>query len=664
MKNKIKKSSFLSSVTAVILSATVMLGCSSCGKKNESVSSESTAPKEEPSIRLNTVHGGEARETDDYIVKDRSTEYVILISQNATDKESKAASVVQKFFYESTGILLPIKSDSENIDGIKAFSIGKTKLAEKNGISYDEDSASGFKIDSAAQSIFLTGGSNGMVYGAYELMSQLFNFDYFGEYDYYIEKNVRNLKYYQFAITEIPDIEYRLNYVAGTARFGNDPMFVDAMRITEDIIFGFSGVHNSYSYVPWYLEDSEAQAQLGEYYTSNYREWFSNTWYTLEGCPAQLCYSRYADEFYPLALKNAKEQVAATPDKNILTFINQDNTMWCECDTCLAHKEKYGSVSADYIIFLNRLADDVNAWAKQEYGRDVKILGMAYHASEAAPTVYNSKTDEYEPSAPEVKFSENLYIEYAPHNADYQIPFDAAGNEKDIKALRSWSALSNRVFMWTYSQAEYSNYFMFYDNFSSMQRNYQLMTKYRVMYILEQGQWDNEKSSAFNNLRAYLAYKLAWNCQVDYQGLIDKYFDHVFGDASEEMRAMFDFLRSYYMMLHDTKVIDSRFYQYVKSNIYPVGVVEFLKGKIDEAFKAIEPLKDRNAEQYEKLYDNILLESMFVRYVDIELYDGNAATDDELVEIKKAFKADCTKLGITKHGEARSIDLLYERWGI
>lgn len=188
MKNKFKKSSFLSSVTAVILSATVMLGCSSCGKKNESVSSESTAPKEEPSIRLNTVHGGEARETDDYIVKDRSTEYVILISQNATDKESKAASVVQKFFYESTGILLPIKSDSENIDGIKAFSIGKTKLAEKNGISYDEDSASGFKIDSAAQSIFLTGGSNGMVYGAYELMSQLFNFDYFGEYDYYIEK--------------------------------------------------------------------------------------------------------------------------------------------------------------------------------------------------------------------------------------------------------------------------------------------------------------------------------------------------------------------------------------------------------------------------------------------------------------------------------------------
>ena len=289
---------------------------------------------------------------------------------------------------------------------------------------------------------------------------------------------------------------------------------------------------------------------------------------------------------------------------------------------------------------------------------------MAYHASEAAPTVYNSKTDEYEPSAPEVRFSENLYIEYAPHNADYQIPFDAAGNEKDIKALRSWSTLSDRVFMWTYSQAEYSNYFMFYDNFSSMQRNYQLMTKYRVMYILEQGQWDNEKSSAFNNLRAYLAYKLAWNCQVDYQGLIDKYFDHVFGDASEEMRAMFDFLRSYYMMLHDTKVIDSRFYQYVKSNIYPVGVVEFLKGKIDEAYKAIESLKDRNAEQYEKLYDNILLESMFVRYVDIELYDGNAATDDELVEIKKAFKADCTKLGITKHGEARSIDLLYERWGI
>lgn len=618
-----------------------------------------------PDISIDTEHGGTTTETEDLIVSGGASDYIIVVPSDASTEETKAAGIVQKLFYEATGKNLPLNKDTISYTSdSKVISIGDTTIADSLNVDYDKDSESGFIIKTADKSIFLDGGRSGMVYSAYELMTRLFNFDYFGEYDYYIDTNVSELNFYEFDITEIPDIEYRVNYVAGMARYGYDPMFKEAMRVTDDVMFGYNGSHNSFNYVPWYADPAKAQAELGEYYTEHYRDWFSNTWYDYEGCPAQLCYSRYTEEYLPLAFENAKGQVLANPNKSIMTFVHQDNTMWCECETCTAHKETYGCVSADYIIFCNKLADQINEWAKTELNRDIKVMAFAYHANEAAPTKYNSKTGKYEAIAEEVKFSDNLYMEYAPHNTDYQIAFDQKGNEKDIKALQSWSALSSKLFMWTYSQVDYSNYFMFYDNFSSMQRNYQLMVKYNVMYILEQGQWDNENCTAFNNLRAYLAYKLAWDCQVDYQGLIDKYFNHVFGDASVPMREMFDFLRSYYMMLHETDVIDGKFWQYVREDIYPVGVVEFLKSKIDAAYSAIEPLKNKDVEKYNVMRDKILLESMFVRYVDIQLYGANAANDAELISIKNQFKFDCEKLRITRRGDGRNIDQLYSEWGI
>ena len=118
------------------------------------------------------------------------------------------------------------------------------------------------------------------------------------------------------------------------------------------------------------------------------------------------------------------------------------------------------------------------------------------------------------------------------------------------------------------------------------------------------------------------------------------------------------------MMLHETDVIDGKFWQYVKEDIYPVGIVEFLKGKINQAYDAIEPLKSKDVEKYNTMSDKILLESMFVRYVDIQLYGANAANDAELISIKNQFKFDCEKLRITKRGDGRNIDQLYSEWGI
>lgn len=175
-------------------------------------------------------------------------------------------------------------------------------------------------------------------------------------------------------------------------------------------------------------------------------------------------------------------------------------------------KGDYGCVSVGYIRFLNKLASALHSWAEEELGlTNIKVTGMAYHANEAAPTVYDAATDTYNPIDETVVFDENLCMWYAPHNSDYQVPFDDADsdvNKKDIKALKSWGALSSNLLMWTYPIANYSQPIMFYDTFGSMQRNYQLMVQNNTLFLLENGHYNSDHLSGFYDLKVYLSSKL------------------------------------------------------------------------------------------------------------------------------------------------------------
>lgn len=54
----------------------------------------------------------------------------------------------------------------------------------------------------------------------------------------------------------------------------------------------------------------------------------------------------------------------------------EDNYNTCDCTACRAVKERYGSLSATVILFLDDVADLVEAWMKQnpEYARDLQYM--------------------------------------------------------------------------------------------------------------------------------------------------------------------------------------------------------------------------------------------------------------------------------------------------
>ncbi|MDR1092903.1 MAG: hypothetical protein LBL66_02005, partial [Clostridiales bacterium] len=85
---------------------------------------------------------------------------------------------------------------------------------------------------------------------------------------------------------------------------------------------------------------------------------------------------------------------------------------------------------------------------------------------------------------------------------------------------------------------------------------------------------------------------------------------------------------------------------------------------INKAFSEIEAYKSSDPALYEKLHKRIDIESIFIRYLQIELYSGQYSPGT-LYGMKIQFRADCEKYGITNYEEFVELpDSLWPRWGI
>ena len=96
---------------------------------------------------------------------------------------------------------------------------------------------------------------------------------------------------------------------------------------------------------------------------------------------------------------------------------------------------------------------------------------------------------------------------------------------------------------------------------------------------------------------------------------------------------------------------------------FPQRLLEKWMGYYDEAFAAIEPLKNSDAEEYARIYDHIVIESLSTTYLYIEIYEKDLP-ESEVIELKREFKATVERLRITRHHESNTIDQLWSEWGV
>ena len=83
----------------------------------------------------------------------------------------------------------------------------------------------------------------------------------------------------------------------------------------------------------------------------------------------------------------------------------------------------------------------------------------------------------------------------------------------------------------------------------------------------------------------------------------------------------------------------------------------------NQALRAIEHTKLQNDGTYERLRNHIVLESMFPRYALCMWYEKQY-TAEQVAEMRLAFYNDCNALGLSREDDYRTLDALWQSWGL
>lgn len=655
-----KKKRFLSCMLSAFLAFSVLLS-SACKQSDKNDSEQQTQTNTEVQYDLShTVHGGLVKATDKNIIKNGvNNGYTLVKSKNASGAESTAVALFREFFTRATGVNLPVlevENGATWSQDMKIISFGKNAYQAQAEVNFDKKTLTngGFIIKTVGNSVFCAGGTLGVKYSAYELLKYYFGFEYYAPECYDLQTGVSDLPFYEFDITERPDIEY-LSATGGILNNTTDPYYRDGLRVAGGIpLVGYNNHpwHNTFDYIPF------------EEYGESHRNWFADG---QGNNPEQLCYSRDPDGMVPIVVEKMKELLLRNTSTDLVTFVQQDCGAFCQCDSCKALGVKYGSVdagkSAGLVLFLNKVAEKIDEWVKSEEdpcnGRNVRIVHMAY-IDTVTPPIQKNEDGSYS-LIDGLKCADNMVVIIAASGMKY-VPFEDPANKDLWDAITGWSQLCDEMMFWQYP-VDYRNYLFFFDAYSAQQKNFKKMVESHAIWLYDQGQYNAPNHSGFELLRIYLSCELGYNCQIDYEQAINNYFNAYFGPAQTAMRKIFDGFRNRWAYLYSIGQAGTGSYDFSQEKYFPYGTIMQFMNYLDEAYESIESVKTTDPELYDKYYDRILLESLALRFTVLDRYQDRM-TKTEFLEMALEFKKDATYFGFERYAESRNLSTKYQAWGI
>lgn len=614
------------------------------------------------------------------LVSNGKTDYKLVIAEDADKSEQYAVNEFTYFFKEATGITLECVTDQGKTHekDNQYVCIGDNALFRSAGLGFEQNTLQKdeIRIQTKDQSIYVIGGgTDGTLYAVYELLEDLFHYDYFFTDAYYIDKGVADIDLKDYAIVSVPDFAYRLpntgytwdNYETAKRMRFDDRFDGGLMRVAnrENGVMYTASNHNSFVFLPPFVHYEE------------HPEWYSTVMKS-ETEPAQLCYTAHGDaEEYALMLQEvmevAKVNFIADRESNMLALSIQDIMAWCECSACSADYKAYGTYSASVIKFLNDLNDLIKEWFAgdgKEYARDYKLAFLAYYNTVAAPARLKAGSlDAYEPVAPEVKADPEIAVIYAPIEGDFSRAIDDPNstNMTIYHNMLKWSAVCDHLMMWSYSTM-YSDYLMPIDTFNSIQKNYQFYKNLNTFWMFNQGQTSQANSaSGWLILKTYLDSKLQWNVDADMNYYIDKFFSYYFEDASDAMREYFETYRLHWQILREdgfNNAMSAYWGARIKrAELWPKATLLSWYGKCDEALESIDYLKTENPEKYALLRERILTERVSVNYMLVLFYQRTSNAEDVKLW-KTQFKDDVSLIGLSHADEGNPISIVFDSFGV
>ena len=676
----------LKTVLTVVLSFIAAVGAFGCSG-GSSADDKNAGHDREEHLATGTLHEIEITENSSRtFVKGKTTDYIIIADNNG-EKMKKAVDLIVKNVSGATGATIKSEVYSEGRESgwqkeDKLIVFDNEEFFAKAGLSMPQADLgkSGYYIKTEGNTVFIMcAGEDGYQLGAIKFLQATVGYDMLSEDCVVYEKGGESIP--DMEITEKPDYEYRM---PSTFKMSNSAVYGMGFNLTTlNSMFmpvpnratGKNAIpnHNSFNYLPPSMYNDASKAD------SYHPKWYS---YAGNAEKEQLCYTAHGDtEEYKAMVDTLyeylKEVVDAHPDMSNITITHQDNYGYCDCETCVGVVNKYGAISAAYIMFLNDVDDKLQAdLAKEaeENGtakREVNIAFFAYHGTKESPTVLDENGN-YKPASEEVVMNEHVGVIVAPIESYYTSSFYEEKNIKDgeSESIKSWSCLTDKVYMWLY-ETYFNNYFFPYNTWETIVENYRFCLENHAIYMFDQGQHNQSSPTGFMTFKYYIDSKAGIDVNVNYADLEDKFFRYYFKDAAEPMKEYFNSLQGRLTYLEKTfnDTVDGGINNGLENVLNNKDFWDYrtLTGYLkntEEALNAISKYAEQSPEEYATLKKHITIETLFPRYALIMMYEEQLSSE-QCDEMKKEFVSDCRELGLTNEGESdnKKLSTLFARWG-
>ena len=562
--------------------------------------------------------GGSFEETGTALAAGGTTDYTIVLPENADSWLNTAASELADFIEASSGAALAtVTEDGLTYDEDAHYiSLGGTELFAASGLTLPDSLGQGGYILKTRGNLLFCNANNSfaVLCGVYDLLSYTIGFEAYADDEIYYE-TMQTVPLYKFDVEFVPTVATR---TYSYYHLNNNSTYRMRMKLQS----------NSNLWVMWAHTTISQLLPLSTYQAAH-QDWYGNTG------GKQVCYTN--EEMRAEMVVQIESRLEKNTTASYIMIGQEDNNVMCTCEKCSAAMEQFGGYAGLQLDFINKVAADVDLWLEaNQPGRVMRYAIFAYGPSQTPPVTYNAAEDRYDPVYEDVEVRDNVFVLYCPINADFNQPLSAPVNISEYEDLRGWSELMqhagtpDNLIVWTYSLPVYSMMIPI-SNFGMSGDHYKTMADFGVQYIYDQGATQTG-IPGFEALKIYTQSKQMYNASLSYNELAKDFITHYYGAAGDAVWTYFNFLRSYYEYLEETKGLSgSIHFNLEESSLWSYSVLQQMMDYIDEGIAAIEPLRVTDPDRHTVLYDRLKREKLVPIWLMFRLY-FNALTQAEKEE--------------------------------
>ena len=602
------------------------------------------------------------------IVENGASDYKIVISKKYTEAVYFAATEMQSFIDQATGVKLPITLDTAAVlnEDSRFISIGQTTVLEEidGDVDYSALKEDGFIVRTKWDCLFINGACDrATLYGVYDYLEKFVGVKFLASDCTYVP-TLDRLDFYSMRSTEIPAFPIRMFL---TKQVYNDPLLNARMRLSAGEFFNaeekygggtvFNGyIHNTLSFVP----------TIEYFYTEDDKEKNAHM-YSLDdsGNPIDICFTDGVAEDGSLdesmeisvakvALETLKENVRnSKTGSNFYFFTMQDTVKECQCSRCLERRKKYLS-SGNVVRLTNLLAKEINEWSKKEYdGREIKLIMFAYNN-----TIYAPVDDEGNALDPTCVPNEYVHIRIATMNQNHYYSITEDKNFALGKTIEGWGNLTPNIMIWNY-HTFYASFCWYFPTSRAWIADLKVYQEMGASYMLMQSDHINLNDWQ-DKMDLYVASKVMWNPDSDITALQNEFIELYYGSSADAVKEVTGRLDEKIYEISLTGEVNFGVYQpkVYDSKYYPI---EFLEGLANIIDAEIEKAKDAGDDALVSRLKAVKLTPLYMIVKNVKSYYADSEIVNKLV---KEFVEIAEELDFKNIDEGKRLDDLKNEYGL